>query len=118
MTIDEELPQRARQTIGATKSMLGVFFNPNEFAMVDLLPQDTPFAALSFVNHVIFSLANRHAQQLGISAVASCICISAIPSAALLGISKNRWPAIVASVFRTPRIHSTWPSQTSTCLTS
>jgi hypothetical protein len=34
MTIDEERPQRLRHTIGPTKSMLTVFFNPKEFGIV------------------------------------------------------------------------------------
>jgi hypothetical protein len=76
----------------------------------------TSFTAVYFVNNVILLLANRHAWQLGILAVANCICSSTIPSATLLGMSKNKWPAISASVFPTLRIHPTWPSQTSTCL--
>jgi hypothetical protein len=116
MTADEDLPQRVRQTIGPTKSMLMLFFNPKEFAIVDLLPQDTSFIAVYFVNNVILPLANRYVQQLGMSAVARCICISTIRSAILLGMSKNRWPAIGASVFPTSGIHPTWPSQTSTYL--
>jgi hypothetical protein len=46
MTIDEELPQRVRQTIGATKSILTVFFNPKEFAIMDFFPQDTFFTTV------------------------------------------------------------------------
>jgi hypothetical protein len=107
MMIDGELPQRVRQTIGPTKSMLTVFFNPKEFARVNLLPQDPSFTAVYFVNNVIFPLANRHSQQLEISAVASCICISTIPSAMRLGMSKNRWPAIGAYVFPIHRIYPT-----------
>jgi hypothetical protein len=34
MTIDEELPQRVHQTIGARKSLLEIFFNPKEFSIV------------------------------------------------------------------------------------
>jgi hypothetical protein len=80
--------------------MLVVFFNLKEFTIMDLLPQDTSFTVGCFVNHVILPLANQRVQQLGISAVASCI--STIPSAALLGTSKNRWLDIGASVFPTP----------------
>jgi hypothetical protein len=40
MMIGEELPQRVRQTIGATKLTLTVCFNPKEFTILDLLPQD------------------------------------------------------------------------------
>jgi hypothetical protein len=116
MTIDEKLPQRVRQTIRTTKSMSMVFFNPKEFARVNLLPQDISFTAVYFVSNVILPLANRHAQQLGISAVASCICVSTIPSATLLGVPKNRWPAIGAQLFPTCCIHPTWPSRASTRL--
>jgi hypothetical protein len=41
-----------------------VFFNPKEFAMVDLLPQDISFTTIYFVNNVILPLANRYVQQL------------------------------------------------------
>jgi hypothetical protein len=91
-----------RQTIGAMKSKLIVFFNPKKSVIVDLLQQDTFFTAVDFVTNVILSLANRHAQQLGISAIASYICISTTPSATLIGISKNKWPAIRTSRFPTP----------------
>jgi hypothetical protein len=64
MTVDEELPQRVPQTIGATSSMLTVFFNSKEFTRVDLLPQDTPFTAVHFVNNATVPLVNRYAQQL------------------------------------------------------
>jgi hypothetical protein len=65
MMIDEELPQRVCQTIGATKTMLVVFFNQKEFARVGLLPRDTSFPGVYFVNSVILPLAHRYAQQLG-----------------------------------------------------
>jgi hypothetical protein len=89
MAIDQELPRQVPQTIGATKSMLMVFFNPKEFAIVDLLPQNRSFTAVYFVSNVILPLANRYAHQLGISALACCICISTIPSATPLGMSMN-----------------------------
>jgi hypothetical protein len=92
------------------------FFNLKEFGIVDLSPQVTSFTAVPFINNVILPLANGHAQQPGISAIARCICISTILNTTLFGMSKNRWPAIGASVFPIPRIHPTWPSQTSTCL--
>jgi hypothetical protein len=41
--IDEELRQQVSQTVGATKSVLALFFNPKESAIADLLPQDTAF---------------------------------------------------------------------------
>jgi hypothetical protein len=53
-----------RGMITATKSILTVFFNPKEFAIDDLLPQDTSFTTIYFVNNVILPLANRHAPQL------------------------------------------------------
>jgi hypothetical protein len=100
MTINQELSQRMRQTFEGTKSVLTVFFNPKEFAIMDLLPQRISLTAGCFVNNVILPLANRYVQQLGIPTVASYISI--IPSATLLSISKNRWPAISGSVFPTP----------------
>jgi hypothetical protein len=65
MPMDEELPQRVRQTIWATKSMLTVFFNPKEFAIMNLLPQGTSFTAVYYVENVIIPLANPYAQQVG-----------------------------------------------------
>jgi hypothetical protein len=63
MPLDEEIPQRVRQTIGARKSMFTVFFNPNHFAIVDLLPQNTNFTAAYFVARVVIPLANQHHQE-------------------------------------------------------
>jgi hypothetical protein len=122
VTIADELPQRVRQTMGATKPMLTVSFNPKEFATVGVLPWATSFVAVCFVNIVILPLVNRHAQQLGISAVTSCICISTIPTAALLGMSKNRWPVIGTSMFPSPvftrlghyKLLPVWPVKTTT----
>jgi histone-lysine N-methyltransferase SETMAR len=65
MLMDEELPHRVCQTTGGTKSMLTIFFNPKEFAIVNLLPQDTSFTAAYFVESVSIPLADRHAQQVG-----------------------------------------------------
>jgi hypothetical protein len=53
-----------RQAIWATKPMLTVLVNLKEFAIVDLLPQDTSFTAVYFVN-MILPFASRHVQQLG-----------------------------------------------------
>jgi recombinational DNA repair protein RecR len=64
MTIDDEVLQRVCPTIRATKSILMVVFNPKEFAVVDLLLQDTPFTATYFVNNTILPLANRQAHQI------------------------------------------------------
>jgi hypothetical protein len=64
MTTDEEFPQRVSQTIGATKSMLMVSFNPKEFAIADLLPQNISFTVADFVNNMTLSLANLRTQQL------------------------------------------------------
>jgi hypothetical protein len=63
MPLDEEIPQRVKQTIEARKSMLTVFFNPNHFAIVDLLPQHTNFTTVYFVARVVTPLANQHHQQ-------------------------------------------------------
>jgi hypothetical protein len=75
--------------------MLMVSFNPKEFAIVVLLLQDTSFTAAHFVSNVILTLANQHAQQFGISAIITWICVSTIPSAKLPSMS-NEWPAIGA----------------------
>jgi hypothetical protein len=99
--IDEELPQRVRQTIGAMKSMLMVFFNPKEFAIVDLLPQDTSFIMVYFVNNVILPLVNRRTQQLGDIGRRKLHLHFDNSKVTLLGMSKNRWPAIGAPMFPT-----------------
>jgi hypothetical protein len=39
--IDEKLPQRVRQTTGATKSMLTIFFDTKESVVMNLFPQGT-----------------------------------------------------------------------------
>jgi hypothetical protein len=79
-----------RETVGATRSRLIIFFNPKEFAIVNLLPQEISFTAAYFVDNGILPLTDRHAQQLGISAGTDYIYISTIPSTTLLGMSKNR----------------------------
>jgi hypothetical protein len=42
-----------------------VFFNPKDFALVNLLPQRISFTVAYFAYNVIMPLANRHAQQWG-----------------------------------------------------
>jgi hypothetical protein len=64
MTADEEGTQRVSQTIRATKSMLMASFNPKEFAITDLLPHNTSFTAVYFVNNMMLSLANLRTEQL------------------------------------------------------
>jgi hypothetical protein len=114
MTIDEELPQRVRQAIRATMPMRTLFFNPSEFALVNLLPQNKSVTAAYLVDGAIISFAGRHAQQRVTLPVANCICISTIPSTTLPGMSKKIWPTMGASMFPTPRIHPIWPSWPST----
>jgi hypothetical protein len=63
MTIEEEFPQRVRQTIRATKSMLTVFFNPKEFTLGNLLGQGRTFTTAYFIDDVIMPFANQHAHQ-------------------------------------------------------
>jgi hypothetical protein len=63
MTIEEELPQRVRQTIRAANKMLTFFFDPNEFARVNMLLEVTSFTAAYVVDKVIVPSANRRAQQ-------------------------------------------------------
>jgi hypothetical protein len=65
MMIDQDLPQRVCETIGATRSVLTVFFDPREFARVDFLPQNTSSTVAYFANNVVLLLANWHAQQPG-----------------------------------------------------
>jgi intergrase/recombinase len=65
MTIEEELPQRVRQTIKAANKILTVFFNPKEFARANMLLEVTSFTAAYFVDKVIVASANRRAQQRG-----------------------------------------------------
>jgi hypothetical protein len=38
MTIDQEWPQRVRQTIKVIKPMMTTFFNPKQVIMLNLLP--------------------------------------------------------------------------------
>jgi hypothetical protein len=86
MTVDKELPQRVLQTIRETQSRPMVFFNPKEFALVNLFPHGTPFIAAYCIHNVVIRLANQHPQPRGTLPVAHCTCISTIPSATLLGM--------------------------------
>jgi hypothetical protein len=43
--------------------MLTIFFNPNEFIIVNLLPQGTSFTAVGFVRNVIIPLASWHTHR-------------------------------------------------------
>jgi hypothetical protein len=45
--------------------MLTVFFNPKEFAIVNLSPQGMLFTAVYFVDNVIIPLAGRCTRQRG-----------------------------------------------------
>jgi hypothetical protein len=65
MMIERELPRTVGQTVKVAKSMLMIFSNPNEFVIVNLLPQGTSFTAVSFADTAIIPLAGRHAQQRG-----------------------------------------------------
>jgi hypothetical protein len=58
MPLDEEIPQTASETIGANKLILSVFFHPNHFEIVDILPQRTLFTAAYFVWHVVVPLVD------------------------------------------------------------
>jgi hypothetical protein len=116
MMINRELPQRVRQTGGATKSVLAVFLNPKEFAIVDLLGQNAVFTALYFVNNVILRWANRHAQQL--EDIGHCKLHLHFNNSN--GHTGQHVQEQIASdrCVRVPHpgIHPTWPSQTSTFL--
>lgn len=63
MTIEEELAKGMRQTMRATRSRLTALFNLTEFALMDLLPRGTSFAAVCFVDNAIIPLVNRHTWQ-------------------------------------------------------
>jgi hypothetical protein len=114
MTIDEELPEKVRQTIKTRKSMLTVFIDPTKFVIMNLLPHSTSFIAVYFINNMIIRLASGHTQQGMIWLVTNCIYISTTLNATLLGIAKKKCPAFNVSVFPTSRIHPLWPAQNST----
>jgi hypothetical protein len=82
--IHEELSQRERRTIKATRSMLTIFFNSTEFAWIKLLPHGTLFTAAYFVDNVIIHLPDGTLSSWVTSAAAYCICILTVPSAALM----------------------------------
>jgi hypothetical protein len=70
--------------------MLMAFFDPNEFPIVGLLPQERSLTAVSFAKNLIFHRLTGLLSSWEIAAVASCIYISTILRATLLGMSKNR----------------------------
>jgi hypothetical protein len=51
--LDQRMPQRIRQTIGAKKSMLTVGFSPAEFLIIDVRLQDITFVAEYFIARVL-----------------------------------------------------------------
>jgi hypothetical protein len=51
--LDQRMPQRIRQTIGAEKSMLTVGFSPVEFLIIDVRLQDITFVAEYFIARVL-----------------------------------------------------------------
>jgi hypothetical protein len=116
MTIDEELPQPVHRTIGATKSMLMVFVSPKEFAIVDLLPQNTSFTEVYFGNNATLPSINRHAQQLE--------NIGRRKGHLYFDNSKHHTARHAQEQMAShgcvrvphPRIHPTWQSQNSPCL--
>jgi hypothetical protein len=116
MTVDEELPQRVRRTIGATKSMPMIFFNPKGFGIVDLFPQDTSFTAVYFVNIIILPLANRDARQLG--DIGSRKPHLHFDNSKCHTARHVQEPMASHRCVRVPhpRIRPTWRSQTSICL--
>jgi hypothetical protein len=52
LAVDQELPVKVKQTIGAPTSMLTAFFNPNSF-VVDLFPESESFTSAYFIDHVL-----------------------------------------------------------------
>jgi hypothetical protein len=63
LSLDEEFPERVRQTIGAEKSMLTVVFNPNGFAIADLLSQGDSFIAQYFIDQIFKPLSSEHSTK-------------------------------------------------------
>jgi hypothetical protein len=63
LSLDEELLERVRQTIGAGKSMLTVFFNPNDFVIVNFLPQEDSFAAQYFIDQMVKPLSQEYSMK-------------------------------------------------------
>jgi hypothetical protein len=116
MTTDEELSQRVHQTMGATKSILRVFFNSKEFARVDLLPSDKFFTAVYFVNKGILPLDNRYTQQLGDIGRHNLHLHFDNSKCHTAPHVQEQMASRRCALFPTARIHATWPSQTSTCL--
>jgi hypothetical protein len=62
LSLDKELPERGHQTIGPEKSML-TGFNPNGFAIVDLLPQRDSFTAQCFIYQILKPLSQEHSTK-------------------------------------------------------
>jgi hypothetical protein len=65
LAVHQELPVRVKQTIRASKSMLTVFFNPNSFAVVDLLPENESFTSAYFIDHILHPLVQLHVSAGG-----------------------------------------------------
>jgi hypothetical protein len=96
--------------------MLTVFFNPEEFAIVDLLPQDISFTTVDFLSNVVLLLAHRHAQQLediGRRKLHLHFDNSKCHTAGHVGQQMASYRCVLVLH---PPVHPTWPSQISTCL--
>jgi hypothetical protein len=72
---------------------------------VNLLPQSNSLTAVYFAHKIILPLASRFIQQRADRARHKLLLISTIRSATLIGMSKNKWPVIDASLFRTAIIY-------------
>jgi hypothetical protein len=57
------MPPRIRQTIGAKKSTLTVFFSPAELHIGDTMPQEITVTAGHFIPHVL-TLLHQHILSL------------------------------------------------------
>jgi hypothetical protein len=42
-----------KQAIGAPKSMTTLFFNPNSFSIIDILPENATFNAAYFIDRIL-----------------------------------------------------------------
>jgi hypothetical protein len=113
MTTDEEWPEQVPQIIGAVKSILVVFLNPKEFAIGDLLPHNTFFAEIYFVNSLIPPMADPHVHQLG--------TIGRLKLHLRFDNSKYHTARHIQELMVSRQcvlIPLTWPSHTSICLAS
>jgi hypothetical protein len=59
----DEVPQRVKQTIGTEEFMLTVLWGPDEFHVVDLMPDRHSFDTQYFLEHIMKSSCVRYFQM-------------------------------------------------------